>query len=316
MSNVAASDNVDNELPARRADRPITLLHRVEYAAIISLISIFKLFGVGFSSTLAGTFMRTIGPLLKEYSRRGDSNLQKAFPDWDKDQRKRVLGDVWENIGRTGAEYAHLHKLSIHGESPKIAYSGFDRLRNEDGTYQQAIFVTGHFANWEIPAVCANQLGIKFGIIYRASNNPLVDGLIIQMRAETMTRAQAPKGRRGARELVSMLKKGYSLAMLVDQKLNDGVSVPFFGREAMTAPAAARMALKFKVPLVPISTERIGSTNFHVKAHAPIKFEPSGDTTADVYALTKKINESLETFITERPGQWLWLHRRWPKELK
>ncbi len=314
MSNVAASKTSEIALPPRRADRPITLFHRFEYVLVIGLISLFRLFGVGFTSAVAGKFMRALGPFLKEYSRRGDSNLQHAFPDWDRDQRKKVLADVWENIGRTGAEYAHLHKFSIHGEKPQIAYSGFDQFLNEDGSYQQVIFVTGHFANWEIPAVCANQLGVKYGIIYRAANNPLVDEFIIRMRAKTMTRAQAPKGRRGARDLVSMLRNGYSLAMLVDQKLNDGISVPLLGRNAMTAPAAARMALKFNIPLVPVSTERINGVHFHVRAHPPIQHEQSDDVAADVYALTKKINEALETYIRERPGQWLWLHRRWPKE--
>ena len=316
MSETASTDIDETPLPARRSDRPVTLLHRLEYALVIGVMGFLRLLGIDLASSIAGKFMRLLGPMLGKYSSRGDENLRHAFPQWNDGQRKKVLAELWENLGRVGAEYAHLDKFRIDGDNPRIEHSGFDRLRNSDGTYQQVIFVTGHFANWEMSAVCARQLGISYGVIYRAANNPLVDEMIIRLRAATMTRVQAPKGRRGARELVSMLRDGYSLAMLVDQKLNDGISVPFMGREAMTAPAAARMALKFNVPLIPISTERLTGSHFHVKAHEPIQFDKSGDVTSDVYELTKKINGALEGFIKERPGQWLWLHRRWPKEHK
>lgn len=314
MSDMASTDADQTALPPRRSDRPLTLLHRLEYALVAILMAFFQILGVGLSSLIAGKFMRLLGPMLSKYSDRGKSNMSHAFPDWTETQVNTVLNDVWENLGRTGAEYAHLDKFRIDGEQPRIEHSGFERIRNSDGSFQQVIFVTGHFANWEIPAVCANQLGVSFGVIYRAANNPLVDEMIIAKRAETMTRVQAPKGRRGARGLVEMIRNGYSVAMLVDQKLNDGISVPFMGREAMTAPAAARMALKFNVPLVPISAVRLDGARFRVVVEDPIQFDASGDTAADVYALTEKINKTLEGFIKAHPDQWLWFHRRWPKD--
>ena len=302
------------QLPERRSNRKVTLLHRIEFAITILLLCFFRVVGVDIASAIAGKFMRLLGPKLRSISKRAEINLRQAYPDWDEAEIKKTTADVWENLGRTGAEYAHLDHFRIDGENPRIQQKGLDIIKRPDGSYRQAIFVTGHSANWEVPALYAHQLGISFGIIYRAANNPLVDELIINKRAQTMTRFQTPKGRRGARMLVAYIKQELSLAMLVDQKLNDGISVPFMGHEAMTAPAAARLALKYDVPLVPISTQRLKGARFLVTAHDAIEYTPSGDTTEDIFALTKKINESLERTIHAEPGQWLWLHRRWPKE--
>jgi len=313
MSDTVSADTDNEDLPERRSNRPITLQQRLEYGLVVSLMGIFRVLGVDLSSAIAGKTLRGLKPLLRKHSDRARANLRRVFPQWTETQIENALADTWENLGRTGAEYVHLDKLSIEGADPRIEHSGFDRLKQEDGTYKQVIFVTGHFANWEIPAICARQLGVVFGVIYRAPNNPFVDEMIIKKRGSTMTRAQAPKGRRGARSLVAMLSKGYSVAILMDQKLNDGVSVPFMGHDAMTAPAAARMALKFGVPLVPISAERLNGARFRVTVEDPIEFHPTGDTPADVYALTEIINRKLEGFVKKQPGQWLWFHRRWPK---
>jgi Kdo2-lipid IVA lauroyltransferase/acyltransferase len=313
MSETTSSDLEQPALPARRSNRRITLLHRFEFALVVSLLAFFRVIGVDLASAIAGKFMRILGPMLRSISRRAETNLRHAFPEWDDAQIKKTTADVWENLGRTGAEYAHLDRLKITGAKPRIIECGFDKLQRQDSDFQQVIFVTGHFANWEAPALCAHQLGISFGVIYRAANNPLVDELVIRKRAETMTRYQTPKGRRGARTLVAYIKQGLSLAILVDQKLSDGISVPFMGRDAMTAPAAARMALKFDIPLIPISTERLGGAYFRVTAHDAIQHTPSGELKADIFALTKKINEALERDIKALPGQWLWLHRRWGK---
>lgn len=314
MREATSPDIDDTALPERRSNRPVTFGHYIEYALARFLIAFFRVVGVDLASFISGKVLRILGPLLRGYSRRAEENLRRAFPDWNDRQIKNTTAEVWENLGRTAAEYAHLDRLSIHGDNARILHQGFDKLRLPEGGYQQVIFVTGHFANWETPAVCARQLGINFGIIYRAANNPLVDELIIHKRADTMTRHQTPKGRRGARGLIGILSKGLSVAMLVDQKLNDGIAVPFMGRDAMTAPAAARMAFKFNVPVIPVTCERLNGARFLVTAHEQIPYAATDDKAADVYDLTKKINEALERQVTAHPGQWLWLHRRWPKE--
>ncbi len=311
------TDNLDPaiELPQRRGNRPVTFGHRIEFAFVVAMLSFFRLFPVDFASKALGALLRTIGPLLRPISKRGEDNLRLIFPDWSEEQVRKTIADVWENLGRTAAEYAHLDKFSVDGEDPRIVAEGVDDILHVFDDPGRAVFVSGHFANWEISGITANQLGLRFGVIYRSLNNPLVDELIIARRAKTTTRRQIPKGPAGARPLVDLLKDNCSIAFLADQKLNaGGIRVPFLGRLAMTAPAAARLAVRFKLPVIPISTERLNGAHFRVTTHPPIDFAATGDLPKDVEALTIKINEALERDIRDRPGQWLWLHRRWPKE--
>ena len=312
MSN-AAIENAEIELPKRRSNRPITLMHRIEYGLALGLFAIFRLIGVDASSSLAGGFMGMLGPHLRSLSKRAEDNLKKAFPEWSETKIKRTTKEVWINLGRTAAEFAHLDKFRPFEEGGRVNVSGEDRLRAIAAGDGPVILISGHFANWEVMPVLFHRTGLRYSVVYRAANNPLIDELIIENRAAVMTRHQIPKGKRGGRALIETLKSGRSLAMLVDQKLNDGIEAPFMGRPAMTAPAAARLALKFNLPVVPVSIERKNGAHFHVTICEPIRFEPAGDTTQDVLTLTTQINAELEKQIRARPGQWLWLHRRWPK---
>ncbi len=307
--------NVDEEtaLPARRANRPITIGHRLELFAARALFFLFGLIGVDAASALAGGFLRHAGPLVRPISRRAENNLRMIFPDWDETKIRRVTADIWENLGRTAAEFNHLEELVPFGPDSRVEVVGEARLRTVAAGAGPAIFVSGHFANWEAMSIAFYAAGVEYATVYRAANNPLVDELIINMRAKVMSRALIPKGKRGGRALIETLKAGRSLAMLVDQKLNDGIAAPFLGREAMTAPAAARLSLKFSAPVIPVSAERLKGAHFRVTVHEPIAFAPSGDVTADVLALTTLINQHLERDILARPEQWLWMHRRWPK---
>jgi len=314
MSNARHIERTQNDLPQRRSNWPVTLMHRIEYGLARILLAFFKIVGLHRASAIAGGLMRMLGPRLRTLSMRAESNLTKAFPDWTQAQINETTKQVWENLGRTAAEFTHLEKFRAFETGGRVSVTGLDQLKRIIASKQPAIFVSGHFANWEIIPATLHRAGLQYGFVYRAANNPLVDELIIHKRGDVMSRLQIPKGKRGGRALMEAIKSGRSLAMLVDQKLNDGISVPFMGRPAMTAPAAARLALKFGLPVIPVSNERRPDAQFHVTIHEAIDFTPAGDMQTDVYALTKKINEALERDIRARPGQWLWLHRRWPKD--
>jgi KDO2-lipid IV(A) lauroyltransferase len=301
-------------LPERRSNRPVTLLHRVELALVLGLAGLFKILGVDAASALAGNFMRHAGPLIRPLSRRVEDNLARVFPDWPPEKIRAATKDVWENVARTGAEFAHLETLRDFDNNDRVEIIGKARLDAVAASATPVILFAGHFANWELIPSTLHRAGVDYGFVYRAANNPLTDEFIIRHRGKVMSRHQVPKGKRGGRALVDMLKSGRSLAMLVDQKLNSGIEVPFMGLPAMTAPAAARLALKYGTPLIQVSLERLKGAHFRLTVHEPISFTPSGDAGADVYELTKKINEALEADIRARPGQWLWFHRRWPRE--
>lgn len=301
-------------LPEPRKNRPVTIVNRLEYGVAIMLGALFRMIGVDAASALAGKVTRLVGPMIGPISRRARINLGIAFPDLPKDRADLIIGEVWENLGRTAAEFAHLDKFDPDAPAPRVEVVGRERLEARSG--RPAIFVSGHFANWEVGSIVLHALGVDYGVIYRAANNPLIDRLIINERARVMSRRQIPKGKRGGRDMIEALKDGASLAMLVDQKLTSGgVPSPFFGKAAMTAPAAARLGLKYGAPIIPIEIERLGGARFRVTAHEAIPFAPSGDINADTQELTDRINLEIEALIRKRPGQWLWLHRRWGKEI-
>jgi KDO2-lipid IV(A) lauroyltransferase len=307
-----AADEID--LPAPRSNRPVTFMHRVEYALALMLGGFFRLIGVDAASALAGGFMRMAGPMIGPIHRRGRVNLKIAFPDWSKAEIERTLRAAWENIGRTAGEFPHLEKFDPDAGG-RIEIVGRERFDAVIASGKPAVFVSGHFANWEVTPRTMHAAGLDYCFVYRAANNPLVDGLIIRTRGAVMSRRQIPKGRRGGRDMIEALSAGVSLAMYVDQKLTSGgIPSPLFGRPAMTATAAARMALRYGAPVIPVDLVRRRGARFKMTVGAPLAFAPSGDMSADVEALTARINVEIERMARQAPGQWLWFHRRWGKD--
>lgn len=301
-------------LPERRSDRPVTALHLLEYGLLRLVFAFFRLVGIDAASAIGGGFMRFVGPMIGPITARADDNLKAAFPEWSARKRRETIAGVWENLGRVAGEFAHLDKFRPFEEGGRIEMVGAEHFFNAAKDARTGIYVSGHFANWELMAIAIRQAGVPSCFVYRAANNPLVDEFIIKTRARAMGSHQIPKGPRGARGLIDAIKSGVSLTMLVDQKLNDGIAVPFFGRMAMTTPAPARLALKFGVPLHTASIERLKGARFRMTVCEPIDFAKSGDDEEDARRLTARVAEKIEAAVRRRPDQWLWLHRRWPKE--
>lgn len=305
----------ETTLPAPRSNRPITLGHRLEYGLVQGLIFMLRAIGIDAASWVAGQFTRNIGPLIKPISKRAVQNLKIAYPDWDDQQIKKTIKDIWENLGRTTAEMAHLDCFDPTRKDGRLTIETPEIFQEAFKSEKPVIYVSGHFANWENLAIALHCYEQKAGIVYRAANNPLVDGLIIKRRARVMDHIQIPKGKRGARALVDTLGKGMSLAMLIDQKLNDGIEAPFFGKPAMSAPTPARLALKYDIPIIPVWIRRENGAHFTLGAHQPIYLDQSKNADAEILRVTTQLNEILASDISKAPGQWLWLHRRWPKEI-
>ncbi|MBF0307856.1 MAG: lysophospholipid acyltransferase family protein, partial [Alphaproteobacteria bacterium] len=179
----------------------------------------------------------------------------------------------------------------------------------DDG--RPGLLFSAHLGNWEVLAGCASLLDLPLALVYRAANNPHVERLYREGRSD-LGGEYLPKGAEGARGALSALRAGRHLGMLVDQKMNDGIAVPFFGRPAMTAPALAQFALRLRCPVLPARVERLEGARFRIVVEPPLALPDSGDRKADVLALMTTVNARLEGWIRERPEQWLWLHRRWP----
>ncbi|WOI52061.1 lysophospholipid acyltransferase family protein [Parvularcula sp. LCG005] len=300
----------DIALPEPRKNRRTTFMHRVEATLARGLLAISGAQRVEKAAHRMGLVLKTIGPMFGPIHNRGHVNLSLIYPDMTAAERAAILRGAWYNLGATFAEFAHLDKLADRTEvvNAKIIQDVIDRHGN-------AVFFSGHFANWEALPAKLYQMGLKNAVVYRPANNPIVDADIIKRRASAMTRYQLPKNKRSARSMLTVLKDGYSLCMLTDQKLNDGISVPLLGHPAMTAPAAARLALMQNVPMIPLQIERLPGSRFRVTAHPAIEIKTSGNTKDDTERLSAAMNEAIGHFILHRPDQWLIFHRRWPRRI-
>jgi len=286
------------------------VVHWIEAFGLLMALGVLRLVPLDWASGSGGRLCRTFGRFLP-VSRYAANNLRNAFPEKSAAEINKILADMWENLGRVFGEYPHLGDMQLYGPGSRtevIDVEYFDRLR-DDG--KPGIFFSAHIGNWEILSLGATQRNLPLARIYRAPNNPLVDRLIRWTR-RTITGELVPKGDKGARRVIAAMQKGRHLAMLVDQKLNNGIAVPFFGRPAMTAPALAQLALKFDCPVVPARVVRLKGAHFQLIVYPPLEIVKTGDRHEDAFALMTQVNAIIEGWIRERPEQWLWLHRRWP----
>ena len=292
----------------------MSLAFRLEAALARLGLALVRGLGPVRASNLGGAVTRTIGPKLP-VSRVGETNLRLALPALDAAGRRRVMRGAWDNLGRTVAEMPHVGALQRTASGPGWELVGEDILRTLAAQGGPVIFVSGHIGNWEVLGRAAAACGMPFAGMYRAAANPQIDALIKDLRRDAAGTAMPlfPKGAAGARAALAHLRQGGHLALLMDQKMNDGIEATFFGQPAMTASAAAAMGLRFQCPIVPGYVRRIGPARFQAVCEAPLVLPDSGDRRADVLALTQAVNDCLERWIRERPESWLWMHRRWPK---
>ncbi|KCZ52678.1 lysophospholipid acyltransferase family protein [Hyphomonas pacifica] len=270
-----------------------------------------KMLGPDKASDFGGWLLKKIGPRLSQH-KTTLRNLKLAFPDWSKEQIHDTAMACWESAGRTAGELPHLPSIDPYtsGRVEIVGLDILDRIRDSD---KGAVFISGHFANWEIMPATITQRIPDAVMTYRALNNPHIDRRIAELRHDYGTTVNAPKGI-GTRELMRALSRGAPVALMNDQKFNEGISVPLFGHEAMTAPGPTRLALKYGVPIVPVSTERVGPARFRVEFHEPFVPEDTGNPDADIRNSVLRINAFIEDHVRKAPGQWFWQHRRWPKD--
>ncbi len=306
--------DAEAELPDRRGNMDVTFMHRVEAGLMAMMFRLFRMMSVDQASGFMGGLLKRIGPLFGGVQKRGMANLKLVYPDNTPEQNTAILSEAWENLGRTVAEYAHLEKFVPFTDGSRVEVENAEQLEALKKSGKPVIFISGHIANWEVMPITLYRAGLKCAIVYRSANNPLVDEKIIQLRASVMSRHQIPKNKRGGRAMLRSLSDGLSVCMLIDQKLNEGVPIPFLGHDAMTGLATAKMSLKFDVPVVPLSIRRHkGQARFTIHVHEPLPMSADSNAKSDTEYLTRLTNDALSEIIRDNPGQWLWFHRRWPK---
>lgn len=292
-----------------QVDPPMSWKHRIEAAGAWLFFTVLRGLPLDVASAVCGMLARLVGPRLG-ISRRARRNLATAFPDLASAEVERVVRGMWDNLGRVAAEYPHLGRIRVFAASGRVETRGIEHLDGAVAAGRSAILFGAHLGNWEIAALAAGQYGIDVAQIYRAANNPLVDRMIARFRGNDSE--FIPKGAYASRRALAALKRGGHLSLLVDQKLNDGIAVPFFGHDAMTAPALATLALHFDCAVLPARVERLQGARFRLTIEPALPLPRTGDRAAGIAALMTVVNRTLEGWIRERPEQWFWLHSRWP----
>jgi KDO2-lipid IV(A) lauroyltransferase len=293
--------------PARPRRRRTAQRRRAEAWGAAACFGFLGLLPIAWASALAGALARRIGPRLG-ISGRARRNLENVLPQLAAAEIESIVARMWDNLGRVAAEDLHLRKIRIFDPNGRVETHGFEHMDRAVAAGRRVIIFSGHLANWEMGMLAAAQYGVAVAQIYRAANNPLVDAMIRRFRGGELI----PKGRIAARRAIAALRHGAHLTLLADQKMNDGIPVPFFGRDAMTAPALAALALRFDCDLLPARVERLQGARFRFTVFPPLPLPRSGDLHADIRALMATVNQTLEGWIRDRPEEWLSLHRRWP----
>ncbi len=289
---------------------PQDLAWRLEALFYDLFVGLMRLLGVDAASAFGGWLLKTFGPLTGAH-KTARRNLRLCFPEKDDAWHAAMLAAQWENVGRLSAEFPLMDKLIP--STGRVELVNGERLAQIKASGTPVVFVSGHLSNWEVMPAAIVDSGVICEMTYRAANNPYIDKRWKESRARYGVQLFAPKGGDGSRELLAGMSRGASVALMNDQKFNNGVAGTFFGHLVHTAPAPTRLALRFGTVLQPMSVQRLKGARFRAVVHNPIEVSDTGDRTADIKAGVDAINAFMEARIRERPQEWFWVHKRWDK---
>jgi len=273
---------------------------------------IFGILPLNVASATAGCIATTIGPILNR-NKIARKNIKRAIPELNDTQIDKITHDMWNNLGRVFGEFPHMAKMEEEDFDLIGEIDGFEHIEKAIKNGKGSILFSGHFANWEIVPRLLTIKVSPFAVVYRKGNNPMIENIIQNTRKDYQSES-IPKGSEGSRQLLRAIRNGTHVGILVDQKMNDGIKVNYFGRGAMTAPAVASIALKFECPIIPIRAVRVNGAYFKVLIQPPLDIKKTGDKDTDILKIMTDVNSILESWVREYPSQWIWIHNRWPKE--
>ena len=282
-----------------------------EFISILSLFCIFKIIGLSNASNLGSILGKYIGPFFRSKNII-KKNIKIGLGNIDNNQVKKIMDEMWSNIGRTIAEYVFLKEFRQDKKNINyIKINGLNYLEQIKKNGEPVIFFSGHFGNIELIKMQLTKLDIKFAALHRPVNNIFLEPLKEYLRLKYVCSNYISKGRMNVREIIKKIKDGYSIAIMVDQRISEGPRVPFFNKPAHTTTIPAQLALKYKCKLVPIYIERKEGVFFEMTVHEPYEIQNTGNNEKDTYDTTLKINQIIEKMIVKNPTQWLWSHNRW-----
>jgi KDO2-lipid IV(A) lauroyltransferase len=277
-----------------------------QYILIIFLLSIFKLVGFKNAIKLSGLIFLIIGPLFRS-NKLIYSNLDIAFPNLKIAEKKKITKNMWKNYGKILAEYVFIKDFRISKLSQNIKIQGQEVLNKIKKDNKPVIFISGHFNNFELMAMHIDRSGLDLAAIYRPLNNIFLNKVMEKIRKNYICKKQIKKGISGTKLLLKYFKKGTSIALMIDQRVSQGIKSNFFSKKASTTTIPAQFIKKFKCEVVPVYIERTNDDNFKLIFNNPLKFPDN----SSINSITEELNKVLEKMIKTNPDQWIWSHNRW-----
>ena len=278
----------------------------IQFLIILICFMIFKILGLNFASYISSKIVSYVGPLFRSRDLI-KSNILKAFPNLNQKEIENISREMWSNYGRILAEYIFIKELRNSKINNNIEIVGQDILDKIKTSNEPVIFISGHFNNFELMAMQIEKSGINLAAVYRPLNNKFLNLMMERIRKRYICKNQIKKGISGTRQLLSFFKKKTSIALMIDQRVSQGIKSNFFNHEALTTTIPAQFVKKYKCKVVPIYIESVNDINFKLTVHEPLVFSDD----QSVESVTLDLNHFLEKLILKNPDQWIWSHNRW-----
>ena len=277
-----------------------------EFLFIYTLLIIFKIIGYKAASSIGEKIGILIGPFFRS-QKKIENNLKNSNIGFDDLERKKIIKNMWGNYGRILAEYPFLKNFKNNTFKKYIEIEGLNYLDEIKKNNKKVVFISGHFNNFELMAMYLENSGLDIAAIYRPLNNIFLNGIMEKIRLNHICKKQIKKGKSGTRELLQLFKDGYSIALMIDQRVSEGVKSKLFNRSALTTTIPAQLVKKYSVDVVPVYIERKSGIYFKMHINKPIFF----DENKSLEEITDRLNKILEEMILKNPDQWIWSHDRW-----
>ena len=274
-----------------------------QFIFIITFFFIFKILGLRLSNILSAKIFNLLGPLFRS-NKISHQNLSTAFPELDRIEKDKILKKMWYNYGKIFSEYLFIKEIK---ESKNIIVNNQEILESIKVDSKPVIFISGHFNNFELMAMHIENSGIDLAAIYRPLNNKFLNPIMEKIRKKHICKKQIKKGLSGTKEILKNSKNGTSIALMIDQRVSEGIKSKFFNKEAYTTTIPAQFVKKFEARVVPIYIERTMNDTFRIEINDPIEYKKE-DTIEEI---TSNLNKILEKMIIKNPEQWIWTHNRW-----
>ena len=278
-----------------------------QYIAIAFLFAIFKIIGLKYSSTLSSYITRVLGPIFRS-NKISYSNINQALPNFNDNQKINILKKMWINYGAILAEYMFVKNFRVDLKyQKKVKIVNKEILEKIIQNNKPVIFISGHFNNFELMAMEIEKSGVNLAAIYRPLNNKFLNPTMEKIRKKYICKHQIKKGISGTKELLQCFKQNISIALMIDQRVSEGIMCKFFNKEALTTTIPAQFVKKFNTEIIPVYIERFEENNFTIEFSQPLKFSNH----ESIHDITLKLNNILEKMILRNPEQWIWTHNRW-----